>query len=155
MSFDRNNPNDLLALKTEVNTDPNAYGYVPEDTNLVLDILALKRAEITVSRPTLQAVEIMSAAYFEAYNGLAIDEQEWLRWITSVEIIEVTQDVRDRFTGILGGSLTGDSIWSAATDDVMEPIMLALIDIDGSRAEELFDYGTVISRDDWFAARDS
>ena len=153
--FDRNNPDDLLTLKTEVNADPNAYGYVPEDTNLVLDILSLKRAVITVSKPTILASEIMAATYFVAYNGLAIDEQEWLRWITSVESIDVTQDVRDRFTGLLGGSVTGDSIWSAATDDIMEPIMLALIDIDGSRAEELFGFGTVISRDDWFAARDS
>ena len=155
MSFDKNDPADLLALKNEINIDPNAYGYVPEDTNLVLDILALKRTEITVSRPTLQAVEIISVAYFAAYNGLAIDEQEWLRWITSIETIQVTQDVRDRFTGVLGGSLTGDSIWSAGTDDTMEPIMIALIDIDGSRAEELFGFGTVINRDDWFAARDS
>ena len=73
MSFDKNDPADLLALKNEINIDPNAYGYVPEDTNLVLDILALKRTEITVSRPTLQAVEIISVSYFAAYNGLAIE----------------------------------------------------------------------------------
>jgi len=58
-------------------------------------------------------------------------------------------------TGVLGGSVTGDSIWAAADDDVMEPLMLALIDVDGSRAEELFGQGTSISRDDWIAARDS
>ena len=154
--FDQSNPDDLLALKTEVNTDPMGYGYIPSDTYVgVLDIINLKRPEITVSRPTLRAVEIMAAVYFAAYNGLAIDEQEWLRWVTSVESVDVTQDVRDRFTGILGGSLTGDSIWSAGTDDTMEPIMIALIDIDGSRAEQLWGFGTVISRANWIAARDS
>ena len=160
MSFDRNNPDDLLALKTEVNTDPNAYGYVPEDTNLVLDILALKRVEITVSKPKISSAMVRAAVYLDAYDNLLADRQEWLRWITGSggfdeESLVVTQDLRDRLTGVLGGSITGDSIWAAADDNIMEPIMLALIDIDGSRAEELFGFGTVINRDDWFAARDS
>ena len=160
MAFDRNDPADLLALKNEVNTDPNAYGYVPEDTNLVLDILSLKRAEITVSKPKISPALIRAAVYLNAYDNLLADRQEWLRWITGSggfedESLVITQDLRDRFTGALGGSQTGDSIWAAADDDVMEPIMLALIDIDGSRAEELFGFGTTISRDDWFAARDS
>ena len=160
MSFDRNNPDDLLALKTEVNTDPNSYGYVPEDTNLVLNILALKRAEITVSKPKISAALVRAAVYLDAYDNLLADRQEWLRWVTGSngideESLVVTQDLRDRLTGVLGGSITGDSIWAAADDDVMEPIMLALIDIDGSRAEELWGFGTVINRDDWIAARDN
>ena len=158
--FDRNNPDDLLALKTEVNIDPNAYGYVPEDTNLVLDLLNQKRIEITVSKPKISPSLIRAAVYLDAYDNLLADRQEWLRWITGSggfedESLVVTQDLRDRLTGLLGGSQTGDSIWAAADDDIMEPIMLDLIDIDGSRAEELFGFGTVISRADWIASRDS
>ena len=156
MSFDKTNPDDLAALKSEVNTDPQGYGYVPESTyDGVLDIINLKRDGIVVSNPTINASDIKAGMYFNAYNNLSIDEQEWIRWMTIADVIQVTQDFRDRMTGVLGGSVTGDSIWAAADDDVMEPLMLALIDVDGSRAEELFGQGTSISRDDWIAARDS
>lgn len=156
MTFDRNNTVDLLTLQTEVNTDPNGYGYDGTITQAgVLDPINLKRDTITVSLPTINTKDIIGAIYFEAYNNISIDEQEWIRWITnSAESLNMTQDLRDRLTGVLGGSVTGDSIWAAADDDIMEPIMLALIDVDGSRAEELFGQGTSISRDDWIAARD-
>lgn len=160
MAFDINDPADLATLKNEVLTDPNAYGYVPESTQAgVLDIINLKRPSITVSKPYISPTDVRSTTTYGAYNNLAIDEQEWLRWITAdtsgLENLKVTQDLRDRLTGALGGSQTGDSIWAAANDDDMEPAMLALIDIDGSRAEELFGFGTVISRNDWITARDS
>ena len=161
MAFNVNDPADLLSLKTEVNTDPNTYGYVPESTyEGVLDIINLKRATITTNKPVISSADIKSLTYFDAYNNLSIDEQEWITWMTEnaaagVEDLTVTQDLRDRLTGVLGGSVTGDSIWAAADDDVMEPLMLALIDVDGSRSEELYGYGTTISRTDWIAARDS
>ena len=160
MAFDINNPADLLALKTEVNTDPNAYGYIPEATHDgVLDIINLKRAEITVSKPRISPTAIKDDTFFEAYSGLLADPQEWLRWITeggdAGDTLLVTQDLRDRLTGLTGGSLTGDSVWAVGERTEMEAAMLSLIDVDGSRAEELFGYGTSISRNYWFAARDS
>jgi len=161
MSFDRTNPDDLLALKNEVTLDPLTLGYVPDITQEgVLDVINLTRQTITVSKPAISAAVVRSAVTLEAYDNLLADRQEWLRWITgsngvNEESLIVTQDLRDRLTGVLGGSVTGDSIWAAADEDIMEPIMLALIDIDGSRAEQLFGFGTIISRDDWLAARDS
>lgn len=156
MSFDRNNPDDLLALKTEVNTDPMGYGYVPSDTyDGVLNIINLKRAEITVSKPKISAALVRSATTFDAYNSLSIDEQEWIRWMTGSsgfddESLVVTADLRTRLTGP-----DSASIWDIGNRAVMNAAMLALIDVDGSRAEELFGFGTVISRADWIAARDS
>ncbi len=43
MSFDRNNPADVLALNTEVFTDPAGMGYTPADgdTGKLLDLLNL------------------------------------------------------------------------------------------------------------------
>ena len=161
MSFDRTNPDDLLALKNEVTLDPLTLGYVPDITQEgVLDVINLTRQTITVSKPAISAAAVRAAVTLQAYDNLLADRQEWLRWITgsngvNEESLIVTQDLRDRLTGVLGGSVTGDSIWAAADDEIMEPIMLALIDIDGSRAEQLFGFGTIISRDDWLAARDS
>lgn len=156
MSFDRNNTDDLLALKTEVNTDPNAYGYVPSDTYAgVLDIINIKRAEITVSKPKISSALVRSAATFDAYNSLSIDEQEWIRWMTGSggfdgESLVVTADLRTRLTGP-----DALSIWDIGNRVEMNTAMLALIDVDGSRAEESWGFGTVISRADWIAARDS
>jgi len=153
MSFDRNNPVHLAALKTEVNTDPNGYGYVPDSTQEgVLDIINLKRPEITVSKPNIGSAGVRSSCTYAAYDGLAIDEQEWLRWMTPAsndENMVVTTDLRERLTG---GSA---SIWAPADRVEMIAAMLALIDIDGSRSEEMFGIYTNISRDDWIAARDS
>ncbi len=160
MAFDRTNPDDLLALKNEANNDPNGYGYDVADTNSILSNINLKRAGITVSKPKISSAAIRSLTTYEAFDGLQIPEQDWLRWITGSngfeeETLIVTQDLRDRLTGALGGSQSGDSIWAASDDDAMEPIMLGLIDVEGSRAEELWGYGTTISKDDWRAARDS
>ena len=158
--FDQNNPDDLLALKTEVNTDPMAYGYVPSDTyDGVLNIINLKRAEITVSKPKISASLVRAETTLIAYDALLADKQEWLRWITGSsgfesEDIIVTADLREALAGQTGGSIE-NSIWSAGTRDEMEAVMLALIDVEGSRAEELWGFGTAISRADWIASRDS
>jgi hypothetical protein len=156
--FDRTDPVDLQALQDEVNNDPLTIGYDPlGPTQDLLDLLNAKN--YTVSKPKISAADIRSSVYLDAYDNLLADRQEWLRWMTGSNGFEednvvVTQDLRDRLTGVLGGSTSGDSIWAAADDDVMEPLMLALIDVPGSRAEVLFGYSTVILREDWIAARD-
>lgn len=155
MAFDREDPADLAALKTEVNTDPNGYGYIPDKTETVIDNINETRPAITVSKPRISAADVRSFTTYAGYDGLAIDEQEWLRWMTGSngigeENMVVTTDLRARLTGD-----GGTSIWAPADRIAMEAAMLALIDVPGSRAEELFGYATVISEQDWFAARDS
>lgn len=159
MSFDRNDPDDLLSLKTEVNTDPLGLGYaaVIDSTNELLGLLNGKEHSPTfiVSKPNISSALVRGTATFDAYDNLLADEQEWLRWMTgsngfNEENIVVTADLRARLTG--PGSA---SIWAVADRVEMNQAMLDLIDVPGSRAEVLYDYGTVISRDDWIAARDS
>ena len=158
MAFDINNPADLATLKNEVLTDPEGYGYDPASTyDGVLNIINEKRASITVSKPYISPSDVVADTYYEAYNGLAIDEQEWLRWITSggssEETLKVTADLREQLTGATGGGT--QSMWAVGDRPAMEQAMLDLIDIDCSRAEEIFGYGTTISRNDWIAARAS
>lgn len=153
MAFDRNNPADLVALKSEVETDPAGKGYDPlGGTQELLDLLNGKTE--TVSKPKISAARVRSAVTYEAYNTLSIDEQEWLRWITGSNGFEednmpVTADLRRQLAGE-----GGQSMWAAANRVEMEAAMSAILDVPGSRVEVLFGYGTSISRDDWFAARD-
>lgn len=157
MSFDRNSTADLAALKSEVENDPNGKGYDPlGGTQDLLDLLNAKTE--TVSKPMISSNDIRAVTYYQAYNTLAQDEQEWLVWITSSgneNDVTVTADLRERLTGETGGGSSNSSIWANSQRSTIEPLMLALIDVPGSRAEVLFGFGTNISRDDWFAARDS
>lgn len=155
MSFDQSNPAHLATLKTEVETDPLALGYDPDvSTQGLLDLLNAKN--YTVSKPKISSAEIRAKTTYQAYNTLAQDEQEWLRWMTgsngfNEENVEVTPDLRKKLAGV-----GGNSIWQAGDRrDEMNPIMLAIMDVAGSRAEVLFGYNTVLTRSDWLAARDS
>jgi len=158
MAFDKSNPTHLAQLKSEVTTDPNAYGYVPENTDTgVLDIINLKRATITVSKPKISAATVRSTCTYDAFEGLLGPEELWLTWMTGSngfdeENVVVTDDLRQK---LAGDPTANDAIWAAADRNAMNAAMLDLIDVDGSRAEELWGFATSISRDDWIAARDS
>lgn len=163
MAFDRTDPADLAALKTEVTTDPLGLGYVPENTQAgVLDIINLTRGTITVGKPKVSSPLVRSTTTFAAYNALTADEQEWLRWMTGsngfeAENLEVTDDLRLQLLGTttIGATDAAASFWGALERDAMVAAMSAIIDVNGSRAEELWGFGTVITSADWRAARDS
>lgn len=153
MAFDNTDPADLLALNTEMFTDPLALGYEPENTTVSLNIINAVSPSFTVSKPKISAAEIRSTCTYDAYNNLSIDEQEWIRWMTgsngtNEENVIVTVDLRTQLTG---PGLA--SIWAPANRDEMNAAMLDLIDVDGSRAEDLFGYATNITSADWIAAK--
>ena len=154
MAFDRTDPADLAALKTEIETDPQGYGYDPASTDAgVLQPINEIRDTITLNKDFVSPAEIKTATTYAAYDGLAIDEQEWLRWMTvgnGEPTLKTTPDLVARLSGN-GGS----SIWAVADRTEMEAAMTAILTRAGSRAEELFGLNTSITRDDWFAARDS
>jgi len=157
--FDRTDPADLLALKTEVNDDPLGLGYdaVSGSTTTVLTAINAKDAQFTVSKPKISAADVRATCTYDAYNNLAIDEQEWIQWMTGSngsgeESLIVTADLRLQLTDAEGSGT--NSIWAVADRTEMNTAMLALMDVAGSRAEDLFGYGTNISRTDWLAARD-
>ena len=155
MSFDINDPADLAALKTEIETDPTGLGYSDQNTSDDLALINDTRTTITVRKPKIGSAHVRATCTYDAYNNLSIDEQEWIRWMTGSngfeeENMDVTPDLVTNLTG--PGTA---SIWSVADRTEMNAAMLALIDVDGSRGEELFGYGTSISINDWIAARNS
>ncbi len=156
MAFNRTDSADLLALKTEVNNDPLALGYNPSSGNTGLILTTINAKNYTVGKPKISSALIRSSTTYDAYNTLTIDEQEWLIWMTgnngfNEENVPVTTDLKVQLTG--NGS-PNNSIWATAHRSSMVAAMDALINVPGSRAEILFGYNTVISRDDWLAARD-
>ena len=154
MSFNPTSADDLLALKNEVLNDPNLYGYNPESTAALMLMLNEKRSSIIVSKPKISSALVRSECTYDAYNGLSVDEQEWLRWVTGSngseeENMSTTTDLRTQLTH------ASNSIWSATTREEMIVKMVAIFDVEGSRAEQLFGFGTTLTKQNWIAARDS
>jgi hypothetical protein len=162
MAFDRQNPTHLSQLKSEVNTDPDTLGYNPTGpTHEILEIINLPRAAYTIPKPAISQAAARAATVFDAFKNLGIDEQPWLTWITGSnggsegesESLIVTADLRLQLTDAEGDGTS--SIWHATNRSAMNAAMLDLIDVDGSRAQDLWGFDTIITSADWIAARDS
>ena len=161
MGFDNTDATDLAELKSEVEVDPTGLGYaaVVADTEELLALINAANLATLVSKPAINPADVRSATLFDAYNNLAIDEQEWIRWMTAAnggdggDTLIVTPDFRLQLTDAEGSG--NASIWAVADRAAMNAAHLALIDVPGSRAEILWGHATIISRADWFAARDS
>lgn len=158
MTFDRST--DLAALITEITTDPDGLGYATAptwDIGEIADALNLKRTQYQVDKPYISSADVRASCTYDAYNNLSIDEQEWLRWITgsnglNEENLKVTDDLKQQLAGV---PTANSAIWAAGNRNEMNPVMLSLIRFDGSRAEDLFGYGSSISTADVVAARDA
>lgn len=155
MSFDRNDLADLAALKAEATNDPEGVGYtVLTDGNTTKFIEEINTKSFTVGKPKISSANVRATTTYDAYNNLAIDEQEWLRWMTGTngfdeENLVVTPDILQNLAGY---PTANGSIWATGDRDAMNAAMQALINVPGSRAEVLWGYGVSISREDWLAA---
>jgi len=150
--FDVTDPADLLALKTEVNTDPISMGYDPAGgTRILLDLLNEPGSNVggeTTGAP------LTARALWE----ICADNPDDLT--PHGPFSEGDQFVVQQFFEI-AGSPEADLSWGRARLRSLFPAADGIVDaIDAllrtmSRAEVLFGEGTTISRTDWFAARDS
>ena len=140
------------ALADEINNDPAGIGYKEVGGAWKLDgeIKTLLDAQnFKIDKPSINQEDVRATTTFAGYNTLGIDEQEWIRWMTpNSGQLRVTADVKLQLTGrtpaangIAGVGADNDSFWAAAQDQNMAPAMLALIEVDGSRAEVLWGEG--------------
>jgi hypothetical protein len=146
----------LQALHDEIENDPQGLGYKEaggawkEDSVIVGLINA---ANYKIDRAGVPMEAVRAAVTYDAYNTILGDEQEWLRWMTpNSGTFQVTADMKLQLSGrtltsngVAGTGDDGDSFWAAAHDQDMAPAMLALIEIDGSRAEVLWGEGKVVT----------
>lgn len=130
----------IEALAAEINNDPIGIGYkvngVWKGDQEIADLLNSRTPGYTVNRTVVKSSDIRSLTTFEAFDGLTVAEENWLRWLTSGEEVAVTSDTLMNLAGV-----GGDSKWATADEPTMEPRMQALMQFTGSRAEALWGEG--------------
>ncbi len=151
MAFNRTNPADLLALKNEQATDPIGMGYAAVDgqTQKTLDLFNAPDLNVESPRPTTGQrltvsilLEIPALAVDLDHNQVSEGEKIF---ITSFMNRDFDADI-ERWRAQIIEALRSQSDTVTALNALVR---------DMSRAEVLFGVETVISKQDWIAARDS
>ena len=146
----------LTALKSEIETDPKSLGYKEvggqwKGDSVIADLLNEKN--LVVDRISVGMEAIRQTVFYDWYNGLGIDEQEFLRWQTpNGGLWKVTADMklglcgRDlTIDGVAGAVSAANSWWAPADRTEAESPLLALLEVPGSRAEVLWGEGRTIT----------
>lgn len=147
MLFDRTDPADLLALKTEVTTDPIGMGYDPlGPTQQILKLLndpSLNVGGEMQSRPfdVPAMLDALVPSDFDAQQTVT-DAATYVHILVEYAAYGDIEQYRSKFVDLFAANSATVTALNAQTTPL-------------SRAEVLFGAGTVIARDDWFAARDS
>ncbi len=145
----------LEALRDEIVNDPNSLGYknAPLDWNGDQEIADLINAKnLFIDRVAVPNHEIRSATEEAWYNGLLADKKGWMEWETQGESSwPTTADMKLQLSGrskaqngVAGTGTDNDSFWTGGDRAEAAPVMLALIELAGSRAEVLWGEGTTI-----------
>lgn len=139
----------LIALRDEIEADPLALGYKNSPASgdwkgdsEIADLINNTNGTTprTVNRVKVDTGDIRSDLAFEAYDGLTAAENAWLDWLTANGTIKVNAHMLEKLGGI-----GGTSIWAVADRPTAEAAMLALMQYQGGRAEELWGEGTKVS----------
>jgi hypothetical protein len=134
-------------LKTELNTDPNSYGYAPliaigNDQGLA-DMLNLARAEIVMPRPDVSPLEILEAIKVTDFiNNANSLYASWFESLTQYPTVRILKE-NGSDTRVMTNLMTLLSNGSQS-----ETRLRALASRSGSRAEQLFGIGTAVNDDD-------
>jgi hypothetical protein len=136
----------LQTLKTELLTDPNSYGYAPliADTNnpALAAMLNLPRAAIQMHRPDVNPLEILEAINVNDFVAAANQTTlmgSWFESLTQYPTVRVLKD-NGTDTRVMTNIMT-----ILKNGSVSETRVRALAVRSGSRAEQLFGVGTVVS----------
>ena len=131
----------LTELKAEITTDPGVLGYTGDDAGDA-DILNQKRTSVQLNRSAIPMNEIYGAIdWIVDWNPLSEAFKAAFRQITTTTVLDVTSPrIRSAFSTIFSGtgSLTR---------------LQGLLTQDGSRAEELWGDGVVVTTSDIANAR--
>lgn len=144
MAFDRTDPADLAALKSEVNTDPIGMGYDPlGPTQPLLKLLNDPDDNVggeTAARPF--DVTAMLDALDPTEYGAQQTEAGAAEYTNALVFYGDAEPYKAKWRSMFAANSNTVTALDAQTAAL-------------SRAEVLFGQGTNITRDDWFAARDS
>jgi len=150
MAFDKNNPADLAALKSEVESDPISMGYAAVvDTNINQLIRLINDPDDNVGGETVNTeltaeilLDVIDTGDF-ASNQVDQGERDWIKMCFDYALQGTSiEKYRAKIKGIFQAN--------SQTNNNIDALFRAL-----SRAEVLFGAGATISKADWLAARDS
>lgn len=149
MAFDRNNPADLLALKTEVETDPVGVGYNPNgNENTLVDLLNSPAANpgLETGLDYITVKRLLDVIFNEA-----ISSQDQFKIQLLFEATEGFYDDLSDYRASIGGlsanlQLAVDAITRKLS---RSEILFSSVDANGTTER------TILTIDDWHAARDS
>jgi len=148
--FDVNDPADLAALKSEVNTDPIGMGYDPvgatQQLLMLLNDPANNVGGETAGRP------FDKWSILDALDPTEFDDPQTQGGAAEYVAILIDSAIDEDIEALAPYKSKFESMFHAnsATRIALNAQTKAL-----SRAEVLFGIDTEISRSDWFAARDS
>ena len=129
-------PFTLAALKAELLTDPNGYGYMATggDQTAKADAINLPRVAITVARGVVPSYEVVAATAPAEWALLTDQEQARYTMIVNAGVVDTTSaNIIASFAAMFpAGSATRANL-------------LALASRTGSRAEQLFGVGVAVS----------
>lgn len=142
-SFDPTSNADLLTVQNEVTNDPTGRGYAAAagDQGRIVELLNEKTAT-TVTRPVddIDVSEVAAIIENTDYAALSEYDKEWVKMLITRPTGVSLKVFKSKFLAIFSGTST-------------ETAAQGLQQVAGSRMEILFEYGDVITREDWHAAR--
>lgn len=142
------------ALKTELQNDPNAYGYAAliQAGNMqgVADALNLSRVGISIPRPDVTPQEVLEAVKVTDFiTNPNVLYGSWFESVTQINPIRILKD-NGTDTRVMTNLMT------VLTNGSQSEVRLrALASRQGSRAEQLFGAGTVVGWQDVTTALNS
>lgn len=140
------------ALKNEILNDPNSYGYAPlvavgNDTDLAV-LLNLVRAGISIKRPNVSSSEILEAIDIRDFltSPAGVNNNtfaaSWFESITQFTSIRLTNEDNTK-------TVVRKNIDRMVADTQGSQTRLDAVAVrSGSRAEQLFGFGTSVSAND-------
>ncbi len=146
MAFNRNDPSDLATLKAEVETDPLGMGYPLNNVTQIIKLINDPDDNLgneTVAE-TLTVAMLLDVVDMADFDGPQVSDGE-RRFIESFLNRDLNEDI-DRWKDKIRSAFQVNSGTSNAIAALVRRV---------SRAEVLFDDGTSLVREDWYAARDS
>lgn len=146
---------DYAALKSELQTDPNAYGYAATNGNDVAkaDLLNLARAAITIRRSDVPAKDLWEAIDVGDYTALQANptatqlslERRYLAWMTGLPTFGTVRILNDDGSN---GPVAANLLAMFPAGSTTRARIVALASRNGSRAEQLFGQGVVVTAQD-------
>ena len=132
---------DLQALKDEINNNPVSMPYpafVDGNDVAIADIINNIDGTNprTVNRDTVDTGDIRGNTTFNGFDGLVTAEQAWFEWLTANGVIPVNAETLQQLAGIPTDTA---SIWAVGERTQMNAAMTALMQFQGSRAQEIED----------------